>query len=160
MPDQFLYYVTPRLLAAGDLVEPGNWGRMLRGIGARHNAFFRETLLEVVRLAVRPDAVSRLEAAFAFDDQTAADQFVRDDRGGQNIYVVAASGNGTRHDMAWLDVLANVHDPQMAERAARAYWLGDAAPEPFASRFEFLSPDALEVRERVTRFFDDDWPPM
>lgn len=46
-----LFYISPALLAEAELVQPCNWGRIIRGLGARHFKFFREVLFESVRSA-------------------------------------------------------------------------------------------------------------
>jgi len=60
------FHLSSALLAPGSIIEPGNWGRIIRAAGWQHSLALRETALELGRLAKFPNAPSRLECAFVF----------------------------------------------------------------------------------------------
>lgn len=62
------YYCSRAYLESGDVIQPGNWGRVLQGFGAPHTQFFREALFEEVRVRVKPTAPSRLSSLFLCAD--------------------------------------------------------------------------------------------
>lgn len=60
------FHLAGQTLAKGSVIGPGNWGRVIRQAGWRHNLAVREMALEAVRLARFPDKPSRLDSAFVF----------------------------------------------------------------------------------------------
>lgn len=69
------FHLASVLLAPGSVIEPGNYGRMLRAYKPGVHDPWRlatELVFEQVRKTTRPDAVSRLGACFVFADQAAA----------------------------------------------------------------------------------------
>lgn len=58
------YHLFGGLLRVGSIIEPGNWGRIVKAAGWRHNASVREAALEQSRLSRFSHRPSRLEAAF------------------------------------------------------------------------------------------------
>ncbi|MBR2535620.1 MAG: hypothetical protein IKE66_06060 [Hyphomicrobium sp.] len=51
-------------LAVGSIIEPGNYGRIVRAMGWRHSFAYREMALESARLTRFAHLPSRLDAAF------------------------------------------------------------------------------------------------
>jgi hypothetical protein len=45
-----LYHYSHLKLIVGDIIEPGNWGKTILKIGLTHQAWYREIILEAVRL--------------------------------------------------------------------------------------------------------------
>jgi hypothetical protein len=67
-----LYHCTHDALADGAIIEPGNYGRVIRLTGPNHRHWHRENILEQVRLRLFPEKPSRLSATFCCDSlQTA-----------------------------------------------------------------------------------------
>ena len=74
-----LFHLSGGCLGAGSIVEPGNWGRVLRAHGWNHAQAFREMALESARVSRFSHCPSRLESGFAFvrlDDARAFQQTV------------------------------------------------------------------------------------
>ena len=55
-------------LGIGSIIQPGNWGRIIRTYGWNHNRAMVEAAMEHVRQAVDPNLPARLDCAFFFDD--------------------------------------------------------------------------------------------
>ena len=66
------FHSNRRLFNNGALVEPGNYGRLVRQAGESGPYWFRETVLENVRLARFPHKPSRLSSCFATDNANTA----------------------------------------------------------------------------------------
>src|SRR2546427_7334684 len=83
MPDglTLYYHCTIGLLGPGDRIRPGNWGRVIQGIGPAHTLFFREYLWERVRRDEFPEKPSRMRAAFAFATHAAAQAYKTQEQG-------------------------------------------------------------------------------
>lgn len=65
------YHLLGASLAVGSIIEPGNFGRIVRALAWQHGHAFREMALEDARLARFPHRPSRLDCAFCFitDDE-------------------------------------------------------------------------------------------
>ena len=59
-----LFHCTHRELNEGDIIEPGNWGRIILETGETHPCWHREQTLESIRRSHYPQKPSRLESAF------------------------------------------------------------------------------------------------
>jgi hypothetical protein len=138
------------LYEPGDRILPGNWGRLIAGIGPAHTSYFREYLLERIRQAEFSALPSRMRSVFAFETFGAAEMFAH--QPGQPIYtyrVEIANPEASRHraDITWLDILNIYRTFDGAEEWARHYWRGDER-EP--GRWEVLAESELVVLERLT----------
>ena len=63
-----MYHIASAILAPGSIINPGDWGRMLRlyQVGqADITNLLRETILENIRSQEFPDKPSRLNSSFA-----------------------------------------------------------------------------------------------
>jgi hypothetical protein len=60
-----LYHCSRDVLQVGDVIEPGNWGKVILQHGRSHNSWFREVILEAIRLQVYPHKPSRLYSTFS-----------------------------------------------------------------------------------------------
>jgi hypothetical protein len=60
------YHLSGAQLAFGSVIDPGNWGRVVRAWGWRHGQTLREMALEDARIARFPTRPSRLDSAFVF----------------------------------------------------------------------------------------------
>ena len=58
------YHLSGGLLGKGSIIEPGNWGRIVRIHGWAHPSARHEAALEQARLARFPAKPSRLDAAY------------------------------------------------------------------------------------------------
>jgi hypothetical protein len=74
------FHATPVRLAAGNVIEPGNCGRIIRLYKAEGNHLIticRELALEAVRLASHPAKPSRLSCVFACPTRSGLAEFCR-----------------------------------------------------------------------------------
>lgn len=70
-----MYHCSPIWLESGSIIRPGNYGRILKMVGANHPHWLREQFLELVRKQEFPDKPSRLSCAFACEILDAARLF-------------------------------------------------------------------------------------
>jgi hypothetical protein len=63
-----LYHCSQSVLKEGDIIEPGNWGKILITTGPKHNAWDREIILESIRIQYFSTKPSRLKCTFACDN--------------------------------------------------------------------------------------------
>lgn len=68
-----LYHSSPKPLALGDVIAPGNWGSIIKATGSSHHSWYREMTLEAVRTAHFPSKPSRLVATFSCSDLATAE---------------------------------------------------------------------------------------
>jgi hypothetical protein len=67
-----LYHANRLDLKTGELIHPGNYGRIIQQTGPSHLHWHRETILEKIRLQLFPEKPCRLNATFCCDSlQTA-----------------------------------------------------------------------------------------
>src|SRR5262245_46478650 len=76
-PSAILSHASSILLGPGSIILPGNWGRIIRAGGERHNRWPDEQVLEAVRLARYPKLPSRLDACFACPTEAGLRLFVQ-----------------------------------------------------------------------------------
>lgn len=121
------YYCAGALLGPGSIVLPGNWGRMLRVGGQRHDRYPREHLLEEVRLEEFPHLPSRLESIFLFDNEPNARRW-REATGNRyldvlyEVELIQPTARTGRLAIARLDGFNNGWPPEIARPWARRYW--------------------------------------
>lgn len=68
-------------LAVGSVIEPGNWGRIIRRASWAHNLAIREMALEHARALRFPSRPSRLDAAFVLPTREEAERFQSKEQG-------------------------------------------------------------------------------
>jgi len=61
-----LFHFAREQRAAGSMIEPGNFGRIIRQSGPQHQLFQREMTYEAVRQTYFPHRPSRLDSLFCF----------------------------------------------------------------------------------------------
>lgn len=133
-------------LAPGEVIQPGNWGKVIFAFGVRHNLFFREYVYERVRATEFAAQPSRMHSAFAFRDEAVARAF--DQAAAPLLYRVQlpTGGHTATLDMQWLDVGSGAHTFDEAEDFARRYWAGEQTGQP---RWEILSESGFTVIDRL-----------
>lgn len=124
------YHCSSALLRSGSIIEPGNWGRIIRKTGWAHNQSAREVILEHVRQASFPSSPSRLESAFFFDDENEARFYANSD--GREFTMVPYEVElldpaAPRHASDWRNVVAS---GPLDLTWAHQYWQGQMLP-PF-----------------------------
>jgi len=60
-----LFHCTHRKLESGMIIQPGNWGRIIRKQRETHQCWEREQVLERIRIEHYPKKPSRFESTFA-----------------------------------------------------------------------------------------------
>ena len=70
-----LFHLSGIMLRNGSIIEPGNFGRIVRVTGPAHVHWSREQALETARLTRHRNKPSRLESAFASVDEAEARSF-------------------------------------------------------------------------------------
>lgn len=113
-------WLGPENRAVGDIIIPGNWGRIVLS-NPNHDWLQMEKIFELVRQSINPALPSRLHSAFVFeDDETAS--LLHSKRPTDVFYSVVLlepKANLYRADMSLIHPL--VLDPLTYERA-RLYW--------------------------------------
>lgn len=137
------FYRSGAFYQPGEIVQAGNWGRVIQAHGNRHNLFFRELVYESIRTKEFADRPSRMSCVFAFEAEAVARNF--NNPAAPLLYRVEVHDQGAptfRADMSWIDVLSrgpNAFDE--AQRVARRYWRGEA----HANQWEILTMSGLKV---------------
>ena len=150
MAPELLYHRSNALYAPGDRILPGNWGRLVLGIGGVHPHFFRERLWERIRQSNYPDLPSRMTTAYAFEHLARAERF-----GQAYTYLVAIADPSLpshRADMGWVDLADASHDFDVIEPMVHHYWSGvELSPDGW----EWLTTSEVVVRQRLTPINSD-----
>jgi hypothetical protein len=146
------YHCAVALLQSGERIHPGNWGRVVLGIGPDHPLFYREYLWERIRREEFQDRPSRMRAAFAFDTHAAAQTYKAQEQGKARDHVYAVQlaspqDRWIRADMSWISVVRQYRTFEGAEGCARSYWRGDVR-DP--NSIELLVEGDLVVMDRLT----------
>ena len=116
------FHAAPIPLKPGSVIEPGNWGRVIKATrfnnGGLPMFYIRELVFENVRLREFPALPSRFESAFVFETAEAVIQF--------------ANGDGTRRDLCYE---VEMVDPQANSHAAAINLVRDGQIGEFAIPF-------------------------
>ena len=67
------FHSCPTLLASGSVIEPGNFGRIIKLQGETHPLYRREMAYECLRLRFFPNCPSHLDCLFCFPTQQEAE---------------------------------------------------------------------------------------
>lgn len=144
---QFLH-VSGLWYSVGDVIQPGNWGRVVQGNGPSvqngHPHFYREAVFEAMRVRSAPDRASRMCSVFGLGNMPAASRF-HSERGGF-LYRVQVDTPAARTHLGSLetfDRLDGRHDLVDVLVDIEQYWT--AAPGRYA---EILVEAPATVVER------------
>jgi hypothetical protein len=153
----FVYHHTNAFYEPGDLIQAGNWGRVIRGWGGRHKWFLKEALYESIRgreFAAKP---SRLESSFTYKDRNFALGKLDPNQHHLLYEVRPADDDSPLHeaDLHWIDdAFWNLRDPATglgeALDIARNYWTGTVHA---AASVEVVVGGPLRVVRLVHNFF-------
>ncbi len=128
-----LFHVSHAVLTAGQILEPGSWGRVTRQFSRKGRSLSDindaknlvwETSLEIARRAVASDAPSRLNCVFACRTLADACAFRDRFRAGACIYLVESSASLPVHEGDYDLITVGNDDPFVdfwVDRAMR-YW--------------------------------------
>lgn len=89
------------LLGPGEVIPRGRYGAIVLA-NPSHQHYGRETLIELVRVAAYPQALSRLTAAFALDSLGAVHSYVQPGEVVYRVVPVDRDAEPVRRDMCWL----------------------------------------------------------
>lgn len=141
------------LLSPGSIIEPGNWGRMVRSYRPKDGnaeAAFREMILEAERRVVAPMKPSRLDAVFTCPSDTELWAFMQSSgRTREVAYEVvpvddAAPLHQADHNLPLFAAGVPYFDSFAAR--ARAYWTA----RPPAQNVEVLIGGPVRVLRRLS----------
>lgn len=117
------FHLCKAKLGLGSVIEPGNYGELIRIGGYRHTSFQREMVLEEARKKVAPQAPSRLDCLFAFPSEIDARAFQFREFSGfgsDYLYEITPARDGTPVFSTQISILENW--PQDYINKARLYW--------------------------------------
>ena len=149
-----LFHSTRNRHKPGEIILPGNFGRIINDAGPKHYLYFREMKIEAFRAAHYPEKPSRLKATFHTDNIETATAY-RDSRApGDFIY-----------EVEMVDPAANTHRacvhaiqayPGWPEEAVfNGYWTGElwftVDEYPGVVWAEYVSTSPLRVIKRIRR---------
>jgi hypothetical protein len=138
-----LFHSTGQTYRSGEIIHPGNWGKVIRQTGEAHGSWKREQVLETVRSAEFAAKPPRLESAYAFLDLPGALWWLHHERKSDHLYVVEVVDEALpQHigDLLGVEMIAGVD--ASPEAAARRYWNG--------GKPTFTTPDGAIIKEFVT----------
>jgi hypothetical protein len=119
------WHLSERPLSSGDTIQPGCWGDIILARGDGHVFFFREHLLELWRRTQTTTQVSRLHAAYTYEDRLVADERRH---AGHHLYEVEPVNPLApthRADMLWLTWMGEPNKtPDNVHYWCRRYWEG------------------------------------
>lgn len=153
-----LWHVSEALLDGGRQITPGRWWETIGARGAwtvdrldGHPFFFRELMLETLRLVGAPTAVSRLSCCFTYEEQATA--VAEAEAQGSHCYRIDPGDAAmSRHDILWISWIGEPGEALARIGQAEAYWRGDRCRDlmPEASEvWEVLVAGPLTIRERL-----------
>ncbi len=126
-----VYWLCPYPLRPESIVEPGNWGRVLRQMSIasqlRLGMILREYVFEIERLRNFPTLPSRFDAIFLLKDIESSIEFRKSSgRIHDCLYEVALCEPGTEPFEAalGLSTLKGDETVDQLEELARRYWAG------------------------------------
>lgn len=123
-----VFHCSGLLYRTGDVIQPGNWGRVIEGHGSAHNLHMREATFEAVRQTVAPNQASRLRSLFAFEELTAAQQYATE-VGLRWIYLLelptVATSASHRGSLGVFDGLNACFGIDTTLELMRKYWRGE-----------------------------------
>ncbi len=154
------FHCLPAQLAPGSIIEPGNFGRIIRAYttaghsppGSISPVAYRELIFDLVRKLVAPKKPSRLNCVFACPTEEELRIFMSERNSLTDIaYEVEATGDPVihlaSHDLPLLRFAAEDRCPyfEKIEKIAQNYWTGT----PPAQRLEVLIGGAVRVVRRL-----------
>ena len=134
MADQVRYFhCAPMNLGIGSIIQPGNWGRIIRTMYAAPNDnsipwTYREAVFEYARMVHAPEKISRLNCLFALQTMSDAIKFRETEQITNIIYEIEPIGDTNNFHIADYKLLNFPKVGQYFDSvfdAARLYWLGE-----------------------------------
>ena len=148
------YHLSGGRLGVGSIVEPGNWGRIIRRHGWNHTFAIREMALEAARLANFENLPSRLDSCFGFASLTEAQTFQAQIGGFQTHLLYRVSIIDDTPIVGLTDSRLCGPSGELRHNWADAYWNGMTMVEQGAEIAdgtwrEMLTLSPLRIEERL-----------
>ncbi len=145
------YYTSGFVHHSGDIVQPGNWGRVLAHAAQSSNPHFLEYVLEYVRVHDYPDKPRRMDCNFVFEEEEQALNWNRLSGGWrEHVYEVGLTDDDANSHRGNFAIIENVSGDQGfggLKRRAENYWLGDTGQE--GAVWEIVSLSQLQITCRI-----------
>lgn len=140
-------------LQPGAIINPGNWGRIIKKVGPSHGRWLAESCLEDVRHRQFPLLPSRLSCSYFFDDVSEATEYQKN-----NAYFLIL------YEVQLVDPSVPIHradyrcvqpDNSLSLNWCQHYWQGlSAGPHPSGlSCTELLAVTPLRIIQKVPNVF-------
>jgi hypothetical protein len=145
------FHFAPILLAPGSVIEPGNFGRIIRLHGANHFLHRREMAYELVRQNLFPLLPSRLDCLFCFPTQQEANLCRAHIRGFADSVLYEVENTALNPHLAHMNAIQHYQLPTFNHNLIVDYWSGQqASTAPQGAIFrEVLLPSAVKVLQKV-----------
>ncbi|MDR6757182.1 hypothetical protein J2Y48_002478 [Mycoplana sp. BE70] len=117
------FYVTSRNLVPGSIIQPGNWGTVIKQYGKAHLRYADEMRFEEIRDSEFPSKPSRLTSNFLCARREDADWYQQAAHPDDAIYEVAWDQELDWHQGCIL--LLDKQDGMTLDQRARHYWAFD-----------------------------------
>jgi len=149
--DTIGFHVTKSVLNPGSIIEPGNWGRIIKAIGPNHQHHAREMEFEDVRAGEFPDKQSRLTSCFVWPTLKDAKWYREHHHKTDFIYEIRFDQELPLHQGVFL--LVNT-PPNMTRRESIVhYWKFDHGvhwdQDPTYMPIEIVTASPLVVRDTI-----------
>jgi hypothetical protein len=138
------FHFAPIMLAPRSVIEPGNFGRVIRLTGAAHPLYRREMAYEAFRQERFPDRPSRLECLFCFLTLQEAERCRANIQGyAESILYEVESVEASPHIADMNNAIQHFALPAFDTNIVAYYWRGwQRSPDP----------QAVIMREALLRF--------
>jgi hypothetical protein len=147
------FHCARALYQPGDIIQPGNWGKVIEGIGISHDQAWREIAFEMARREVAPGAASRLRSVFCLTTEQDARAFaIRDMSGLAHIYEIEQVDDGVarhRGDLQAFAAFPNTWGIDSWRGIMSRYWMGEAVGQD--PSWEILLESAVRVIRHLGR---------
>jgi hypothetical protein len=119
------FHFAPILLAPGSIIQPGNFGRIIRIHGVAHNLYRREMAYEAVRQQYFSSRPSRLDCLFCFPTMEEAELCRSHIKGyAESILYEVESTESDPHIADMNNGLQNFALPAFDNNVIAYYWRG------------------------------------
>lgn len=146
------FWVTGMDASPGQVIEPGNWGRILLGIGPAHSLYKREMLFENARATNFPDLPSRLASSFLWGRLEEAKWYVKAVHNNDHVYEVEWDDSLPTHRGFHLCIPP--HPNFTPEQTVHLYWEANHRvhwdQDPNISPIEIVTESPMRVKDAVT----------
>lgn len=124
------------------------------GQGPVHPFFYRECLWEYIRAQEFAYRLTRMEAAYVFEDASFAAEWAALDQPHGYVYLVSLPPDARtdRLDMSWVTFAKQYHSFEGAQLTIRSYWRGDMR-DP--RQVEILTGSPLTIVQRLTPILEN-----